>query len=273
MNKDSLLLRFLYLTVPGRILLKIIVHPTVSRIIAHYLSSPLSRWMIRYYQRKYQIELTGCEKQVYSSFNDFFTRKRNLSVWRDPWTIINPCDGFLSVYRITDNLCLQVKHNSYTIGTLLQDESLAKMYSGGICCIFRLEPHHYHHYLFAASGVIKKCKRINGVLHCVRPIACEQFPVYIQNSREYILQQNPILGNIIQMEVGALLVGRIQNNPVHNKTYYICGTEKGYFEFGGSTVILLFQKKAIPFLPRFSELCDTEAETTVSIGKVLGRNL
>ena len=45
-------------------------------------------------------------------------------------------------------------------------------------------------------------------------------------------------GTMIQIEVGALLVGKIQNHPV---TEFKKGDEKGYFELGGSTIILLTQ--------------------------------
>ena len=270
--KESILLRFLYRTVSGRKLLKVFVNPSVSKIAAHYFSSPFSRWMIHYYQRKYEIDMSEYKNQKFSSFNDFFTRKRNLSVWRDTWTVISPCEGFLSIYRITEERCLQIKHNPYTIRSLLQDDSIARKFSGGICCIFRLEPQHYHHYLFAASGEIQERKRIDGVLHSVRPIACEHFPVYIQNSREFVLLQNPILGNIVQMEVGALLVGKIHNHPVYKDPFCVCGMEKGYFEYGGSTIILLFQKNAVRFLSRFNEIIDSESEIPVSIGQMLGRS-
>lgn len=43
------------------------------------------------------------------------------------------------------------------------------------------------------------------------------------------------------MEVGAMMVGRITNHEAV-PGYVTRGEEKGYFEFGGSTIILLTQK-------------------------------
>ena len=262
-------LRFLYHTVPGRCLLKLLVQPSVSRAAAGFLSSPLSRPMIGYYQRKYKIDLTDCEKKRFDSFNDFFTRKKRLDICQDDLSVISPCDGYLSVYRIGDDLRLRIKHSTYTVGELLESDTLAAGFRGGICCVFRLEPKHYHRYIYPVSGTVQQGKVIPGVLHCVRPIACSQFPVYARNSREYVLIQNDILGSVVQMEVGAMLVGKIRNH--HGDTSVKRGMEKGYFEYGGSTIILLFRKDTVQLLPQFEDTAGTERELPVTIGQAFGR--
>lgn len=263
--KESLSLRFLYHTVPGRELLRLLVRPSVSDAAAGYLSSPLSCWLIGVYKRKYGIDVSGCEKQTFDSFNDFFMRRQHVHVETDPRTVVSPCDGYLSAYRIDERLRVQIKHSTYTVAGLLQDGELAERFRGGLCCIFRLEPQHYHHYLYAVGGAVQKHVRIPGVLHCVRPIACEQFPVYIRNSREFTLLHNPVFGDVVQMEVGALLVGRIQNDPLPQEA--AAGTEKGHFEYGGSTIIVLFQADKAELLPPYAAYLHTGRELPVTVGR------
>ena len=260
--KDSVSLRFLYHTVPGRQVLKTLVRPSVSRKAAKFLSSPASRPLVGYYIRKYDIDLTSCEKTEFASFNDFFTRKKKMNLCVDKTNLISPCDGLLSAYPITDDLRMQIKHSTYSLASLLQDRVLAMQFRSGLCCIFRLEPRHYHRYIYAVSGTIQNQRKIPGILHCVRPITCEEFPVYVQNSRKYTLIRNHALGKVIQMEVGALLVGKIHNYQTDQSVE--CGAEKGYFEYGGSTIILLFQKNAAQLMPEYSGLLHRDQKNMIS---------
>lgn len=270
-KNESLSLRFLYHTSPGRAILKVLTNPVVSEKAAVYLSSPYSKWLIDYYKEKYNIDMTDCCKKNFSSFNDFFKRKKKLKLVTEGKAIISPCDAFLSIYSIDDDLSLNIKHSRYTVSSLLRDRKIAEEFSGGICCVFRLEPHHYHRYLFAVNGRIKLQRRIKGILHCVRPIACQEYPVHIQNSRQYTLIQNSTLGNVIQMEIGAMLVGKICN---HMKSLTaVKGQEKGYFEYGGSTIVLLFQKNSVNLSKDFMKIMNTEIEVPVNIGQTIGKEL
>ena len=267
--KESMFLRFLYHTYPGRGLLKILVQPEISKAVARFMSSPLSRPLVSYYIRKYNIDLSGCIKKRFYSFNDFFTRKKKIHTNSDNSTLISPCDGYLSLYTITDDLIIDIKHSRYTVADLLESKETAELFSEGICCIFRLEPRHYHRYLYAVSGEIKGSRTIRGILHCVRPIACAEYPVYVQNSRNYTLIQSDCFGSVIQMEIGALLVGKINNYK--NTSVAEKGKEKGYFEYGGSTIVLLFQNNKADLLPRYKAVSDTGCEIPVMIGQILGR--
>ncbi len=266
------MLNFLYTTIPGRFILKPLVSPGFSKLAAKYFSSPLSKWLISHYIKKYNINMNEFDGQIYRSFNDFFTRYKQITPEHDEdISAIMPCDGFLSIYTISNNLTMDIKHSSYTISNLLENDMIANRFSGGICCVFRLEPQHYHHYLYAVDGNIISKKRIDGVLHSVRPICCEQYPVWFRNSREYALIDSPIFGNVVQMEIGALLVGKIRNTA--DSKVAIKGKEKGYFEYGGSTVLLMFERNAITLLPDYMALVDTKIELPVNVGKLLGQKL
>ncbi|MBQ8825448.1 MAG: phosphatidylserine decarboxylase [Ruminococcus sp.] len=269
MKKESCIIRFLYRTCIGRAILKIIICPKFSKIVSHYLNSSFSKWLIKRYIKKYNMNMDEYETVEYTSFNNFFIRCRKNNFFdEEPENLISPCDGYLSVYKIDSDCNLKIKHSDYTIQSLLQDEILSKKYQNGICMVFRLEPHNYHRYIYIDNCTVEKEVRIAGVLHCVRPVACEKFPVYVENSREYALLNTEHFGSIIQMEIGALLVGKIKN--YHDLNNVSRGQEKGYFEFGGSTIVLLFEKDMI--IPNDDIIRNTEfgIETPVKAGTQVG---
>ncbi len=186
--------------------------------------------------RRYIIPRDG-----YRSFNDFFTRKL-----KDKYRIssdaplVSPCDGLLSIVKIQGDPILKIKNSEYRLNDLLGNRDLANDFRDGTALIFRLTPKHYHRYVYCSDGIITGRMRIDGVLHCVRPIALEYGPVFTRNSKEYIVIDSITNGRIVQMEVGAMLVGRIVNRPFNNTSQIVCrGCEKGYFEYGGSTIIVL----------------------------------
>lgn len=269
MKKESFVIRFLYRTCVGRAILKIIICPKFSKIVSHYLNSSFSKWLIKLYIKKYNMDMNEYEKVEYTSFNDFFIRRRKNNYFDEkPENLISPCDGYLSIYKIDSDCNLKIKHSSYTIQSLLQDDALAKKWQNGICMIFRLEPHNYHRYIYIDNCTLKREVSIKGVLHCVRPVACEQFSVYVENSREYAVLSTEHFGSVIQMEIGALLVGKIKNYK--NLSNALRGQEKGYFEFGGSTIVLFFEKDMI--IPNDNIIKNTEAgiETSVKAGMKIG---
>lgn len=247
--RESLALRFLYGTIPGRMVLKLLVQPKVSEAAGHVLSSGVSRFFVPYYISKHKIDMKGIDipRKGFSSFNDFFTRKRRTGAFDAACGhVISPCDGWMSVVRLRENTVLNIKNTRFTLEDLLKDRELAGRFRGGTALVFRLTPADYHRYCYAADGKVFLRRKIRGVLHCVRPIALRTFPVFVQNSREYLALKTEELGTVVQMEIGALLVGKIKNLNMSSKGDRVHrGEEKGYFEFGGSTILLLFQKDAV----------------------------
>ena len=243
-KKENLLIRFLYNSCFGRIILKILINERISKYAGVILNSRISRLLIPLYIKKHKIDMKEYPRCEYNSFNDFFTReKTSVGIDLAPYNLISPCDGYLSIYKISANSRYRIKNISYSLCELLKNEELAEKYKNGLCFIFRLAPDNYHRYHYIDDGV-KSCNySIKGVLHCVRPIACAKYPVYIQNSREYTILNTVHFGDVIQIEVGALLVGKIHNNQ--NDGMFCKGEEKGYFEFGGSTIILLFEENTV----------------------------
>lgn len=266
---ESLPLRFLYRTAPGRGVLKLLIHPGLSRLAGWFLSTGISRLAIPYFIRKNHISLDGIAvpSRGFSSFNDFFSRKYAKSPGFDltPRHLCSPCDGLLSCFPIGGDSRFVVKHSVYSLYDLLDSRTLADSFQGGTALIFRLTPTHYHRYHFVDDGVIVNRRTIPGVLHCVRPIAAEQFPVFIQNSREYAVLETTHFGTMVQMEVGALMVGKICNDPHPPRCFR--GEEKGHFAFGGSTIILLFQKDQIALTDEILAALQEQEEYPVTLGQ------
>lgn len=269
--RESLMLRFLYRTVPGRMVLKLLVQPKVSEAAGCYLSSRASKWMVPYYIRKHKIDMNDIDIPAgeFSSFNDFFTRRRSVECFDVTYGhLISPCDGLMSCTRIKGNTVLDIKNTKYTLEDLLEDHELAGQFRDGTALVFRLTHADYHRYCYVANGRVLQNKKIRGRLHCVRPIALRTVPVFAQNSREYQVFGTESFGTMLQMEVGALLVGKIRNNRSSSKGGYVRrGEEKGYFEFGGSTIILLFKKNTICFNENLYKRQNSDGEIPVHMGE------
>jgi len=243
--KESLIIKFLYKTILGRTILKGLVNPQVSKAAAKFFTSQTSRWLLPGFIRKNQIYMDRyiVPEGGFESFNDFFTRKiKCISLPAKECELISPCDGLLTVSEIDENTSFYIKHTEYSVAELLKDEKMARSYVGGTALIFRLTPAHYHRYIFCTSGRISKKKRIDGILHSVQPVCHERTKVFVQNSREFVLIES-LLSSTVQMEVGALLVGKISNYELNEDDIAEQGQEKGYFEYGGSTIVILIDKK------------------------------
>lgn len=270
-NLQGSAIHFLYETMPGRCVLKILVNPCVSRMVGRFMDTRCSTFLIKPFIRSNHIRMSDYEKKIYSSYNDFFTRKIRRGkrpVDMRPECLVSPCDGAALVLPLEEKCVFYIKRSRYTVAGLLRDKKLAKKYEGGTAVVVRLAVADYHRYCYVDDGVLSGYRRIPGVLHTVMPLANEHYEIYHENTREYCTLNSENFGEIIVMEVGALCVGRIVNEK--NRGIVKRGEEKGRFEFGGSTVILLFQKDAVKWKKQLLENSDSGRETPVKMGEVLG---
>lgn len=266
----------LYRTIPGRCLLKVLTSPGLSRLAGNILSSDVSRRIVPWYISKYGIRMSDIEIPAdgFSSFNEFFTRKRRDSVLPGSMEgqLLCPCDGLLSVVQIREDSSFRLKGIPYSLRRLLDDERLSSFLQGGTAAIIRLKPQHYHRYCYSAGGTVLHSRRIEGKLHCVRPVALETVPVFAENSREYQVIRTAQQRYMVHMEIGALLVGRISNHPVSEGCSEVhAGEEKGYFEFGGSTIVLLFERDMVQLNYDLLVEHNGKNEIPVHMGQPLGR--
>lgn len=164
MKKETLMIRFLYGTTPGRAILRLLVRPTVSRKVGKFLDSRFSRCLVPLFIKKHHIDMKDYEDRLYVSFNDFFTRKRCVErIDITPKHLISPCDGYLSVYPVEENLTYRIKHVEYSLERLVNSRDLAEQFAGGTCLIFRLTPQDYHRYCYVCDGIRTESGAIGGV--------------------------------------------------------------------------------------------------------------
>lgn len=236
------------------------------------MDSRISVPFIRPFIKRNNIDLSDYKIKKWRSFNEFFTREVKdgaRTFISDKNALPSPCDGLLTVYTVKEGLNFSVKNSVYSVSSLLENEENAKEYIGGLCLVFRLTPTHYHRYAYPDSGSKGENIHINGVLHTVQPIAVESVPVYTRNSREYTVLKTDNFGDIVFMEVGAMMVGRIVN--LHESRSFSRGEEKGRFEFGGSTIIMLIKPNTLTVLPEILSANLGGREFPVKAGEVIGK--
>ena len=270
-GKENLGISFLYKALPGRIFLCLLVKPIISKLFGFVMDSGVSRFLIPSYVKNNNICLDDYKDIKYKSFNDFFIREvkeggRPISA--NTSEVIAPCDGKLTAYPITADSVFRIKNSVYSISSLLQDEQLAADFIDGICLIFRLMPDDYHRFCYIDDGEVISQKTIKGVLHTVRPIALQRYSIYTQNSREFVVLQTKNFGKVVQMEIGALFVGRIVNRRATGS--FVRGEEKGLFEVGGSTIVMLYQKNMVTIEKIIYENTQQNKETIVKMGNKIG---
>ncbi len=268
-------LSFLYNTAAGRIILNPIVKSKfISYMVGKFMDSKISKILINSFIKNHNINMEEYETKTYSSFNDFFIR--NIKIGKRPIDknknhFIAPCDSKLTCYKINKELTFKVKNSTYNVETIVNDKKISKLYNGGYALIFRLSPEDYHHYAFSDGGVIINNYKIAGKFHTVNPIVYDKFEVFKENTRECTLIDSINFGKMIYIEVGALLVGKIKNIILNGKVRK--GQEKGYFMYGGSTVVILIEKDKIIIDKDIISNSSKGLETCVKYGEKIGKKL
>ena len=264
-------LTFLYRTTVGRLFLKLLTRPAVSRIVGRFMDSQLSIPFIGSFVRRNHIDLSDYEPVRYRSYNEFFTRRIRPELRPIDGTaahLISPCDSKLAAYPIDEGRRFWIKQSSYSVEDLLGNDPIAAEYQGGTCLIFRLTVDDYHRYCYLDDGFKGKNRFIDGELHTVKPIALDTCNIYKRNCREYTVLHTAHFGDVVQVEVGAMMVGKIKNH--HEAVSFQRGEEKGMFEFGGSTIVLLLKKDAAAVDQDILDNTRDQRETIVRMGQKIG---
>ncbi len=211
----------------------------------------------------------------YLSFNEFFYRRLKPDarpIDPDPSSVVFPADGrHLGFAKASAIDGVFVKGQRFDLGQLLGDDSLASRYADGTLVLSRLCPVDYHRFHFPAAGTPGKTRLINGPLFSVSPIALRRQLSYLwQNKRTITRLQSDTLGTVLCLEIGATCVGSIQqtfkeNHPVAK------GDEKGYFAFGGSSTITIFEPGSVTLEDDLLDHSSRQTELYARIGSRMGR--
>ncbi|MGB7345429.1 MAG: phosphatidylserine decarboxylase [Pirellulaceae bacterium] len=273
-------LRWTYGTLAGRISLNVLVKRAwFSHWYGWKMDRPSTREKIAPFLKNYELDATEFVRDVddFANFNEFFFRELKPEarpIDPDDLSIVFPADGrHLCVPDLSRCEGLFVKGEMFDLATLLDDEHLAEQYAQGSLLLSRLCPVDYHRFHFPAAGVPNASKLINGPLFSVNPIAlCQNIHILATNKRCLTELETQSFGKVLVMEIGATCVGSICQTYSAG-TMVAKGDEKGYFRFGGSSTITIFEPGRIQFDQDLVENSQQNRELYARVGDHLGTSV
>ncbi|KAF6844805.1 phosphatidylserine decarboxylase [Colletotrichum musicola] len=219
--------------------------------------------------------------EEFKNFNEFFYRAlkpdaRPCSAPDRPGIVVSPADCrsvvFNSVSHATN---VWIKGREFSIKRLLGEAypEDVKRFENGALGIFRLAPQDYHRFHIPVDGIMDKPKIIAGEYYTVNPMAIRSaLDVYGENVRVLCPIDSPVHGRVMVICVGAMMVGstvitRKEGEQVKR------AEELGYFKFGGSTIVLLFEPGKMKFDDDLVDNSNGALETLVRAGMSIGHSL
>jgi phosphatidylserine decarboxylase len=241
-----------------------------SRIYGWFYDSRISRSKIKPFIDNFDININEFEDCDYNSFNEFFIRafKPGIRKFNETSEVIPAfSEGrYLGFDNIDFEQTFPVKGKFITAKALMGNKRKALYFKDGPLIIARLAPQDYHRFHFIDSGTIIDSYKIHGTLDSVNPIALSsKGNILCSNKRVITIQKTDNFGLVAYVEVGALRVGKIIQ---HHKIGSVVtrGEEKGYFTYGGSTVILLGKKGAWQPDKEIKQYTENHMECFIKLG-------
>lgn len=268
------MLKWMYNAPLGKLTLHALIkRKFVSALGGWFMNSRFSKKRIERFIKEYNMDMSPyvVPSDGFQTFNEFFYRKVKPTSRPIGSGVISPADGkVLAFPSLKDVRSFFVKGSEFTAQSFLNNPTLAQKYADGAMLIVRLAPVDYHRFHFPATGKITASTVIKGHYFSVSPLALKKsLEIFCQNQREYSILTTQDHGDILFSEVGATMVGSIIHTYTPNTTINK-GDEKGYFAFGGSTVVLLFEKGKITFSQDLIENTQKGIETVVKMGETIG---
>jgi phosphatidylserine decarboxylase len=273
-------IKWAYLSLTGRLVWPLLFRSALlSKLLGKYFDSCWSKGRIAGVIKQLSIDtseflLNDGEVDVvgqYRTFNDFFYRKlrpgsRPCSV--NPLEVCLPADGRVLVYPEADEGTLYpVKGAEYGLESLLG--KVFPEYKSCSVAVIRLCPADYHRFHFPCAGKVVECGKVSGQFHSVNPVALRKKPdLFCVNKREYTVVDTDHFGRLVYLEVAAFGVAGIEQTFVGSSVEKM--QEKGFFKFGGSTVVLVFESGKVIFSEDLVEQSRQGVETLVKVGQPLG---
>lgn len=241
-----------YNTILGRALTIFILNrKIVSQLYGWLARRNFSRHFIAPFIRQANINRKNSVSSAsdFSCFNDFFIREPNISrrfINEETNSLIAPVDGKLLAYTgIGPNNSFLIKRNIFNLRQFLCNDNLASKFYGGTMIVIRLCLSDYHQFYFPDSGLPHQPTGIKGKYYAGGSYGFRRpTPFFTENYRNTTVFDSDNFGQIVIAEIGAFTVGSIKQTfiPTQRVNRY---DQKGQFELGGSTVVMLFTKDSI----------------------------
>jgi phosphatidylserine decarboxylase len=271
------LMALLYATPWGRWVTDLLLSRRLfSQLYGRQFHRPNSRKQIAPFVRHFNIDMgeVMVPDAGFQSFNDFFIRQLQphaRPIDPDPHRLIAPAESRLKVLTLKQETLLDVKGTRLTLGQLLDNPLVARQFTNGVCLQFRLAPSDYHRFGYLDTGEQGPVHSVSGRLYSVSPLALRYRPgIWGQNYRQWCQIKTRTLGTILEIDVGATTVGSIVQHQPHGGP---CrrGAEKGYFQLGGSTVLMVLPPGRITIDDDIWRHSQQGIETLVRYRETIGR--
>ncbi|KAL4890305.1 phosphatidylserine decarboxylase [Aspergillus ambiguus] len=248
-------------------------------------AEPASKAQIKEFVDFYHIDMSQFEpssEEEYSTFEDFFTRahkpgSRPIYKKDDPAAAVVVADSRVVTYEtVAQSKRLWIKGDEFTITNLVVDKQLGPRFDDGAVASFRLSPQDYHRYHSPVSGKIKHFRSMPGDYYEVDPFALRsKLDILTRNARDYVVIESQEFGDVLFVAIGASQVGSVR---IHEQWQQpgnrVCkGDELGIFQFGGSSIIVAFEKNRIQFDEDLLKFSAQSIAVDVDVGMSLGRAL
>lgn len=252
----------------------------MTRAVAKRFTDPKSVLEIPKFINMYQVNVDEILEPLdsFKNFNEFFFRKlkpeaRPIACRDDPRVVVSPADCRCIVFPNVDTATkIWVKGARFSIASLLDSEALAQRYVGGSLGIFRLAPQDYHRFHVPVDGVTGPARFVGSEYYTVNPMAVrlKEVDVFTENKRVVVPVHSTVHGTVMYIAVGATNVASL-NITAPEGGDVKRGDELGYFAFGGSTIILVFEPGKIVWDADLLANSARPLEAYIKMGTSIGR--
>ncbi|MEX2943962.1 archaetidylserine decarboxylase [Serratia fonticola] len=240
----------------------------------------LTKLVVKAFARYYRVQMQEAQNPdlaSYATFNEFFVRPLRdgaRPIVEEPHVLVLPADGAISqLGAIRDDQIFQAKGHNYTLEALLAGNYLlAEPFRNGLFATTYLAPSDYHRVHMPCDGVLREMIYVPGDLFSVNPLTAANVPNLFARNERVICVFDTAFGPMVQILVGATIVGSIETvwagtvtppreGIIRRWTYpaegmegaiqLVKGEEMGRFKLG-STVINLFTPGSVQFAPHLN---------------------
>lgn len=247
-----------------------------KRMNSHESAKDIPKF-IEFFKGQLKMDEAKYPIEYFKTFNEFFIRELKPGARpiaypeRDDIAICAADCRLMAFNSANESLRFWIKGRKFSIQGLLGKDTCSSAFVDGSLVIFRLAPQDYHRFHVPVSGTIESFVDIPGYLYTVNPIAVNSkyCNVFTENKRVVSIISTSEFGKVAFVAIGATMVGSITFTK-NEGDYVHKGDEFGYFSFGGSTVICVFEKDAIQIDEDLLSNSERSLETLVSVGMRLG---
>ncbi len=203
------------------------------------------------------------------TFNQFFARELNpglrpITSPADNSIVTSPADcTFKATYPIGPDstipqITIKKTHKFASIEDLLEGSEYKSAFANGVFVHYFLGPYSHHRFHTPVAGIVRECRPVQGLVYLEANIANGQFdaPDSAEGGYEFAQARGIIIVDTTESPFGnigivaTIPVGMCQVSSVNMTAAVgsnsLKGDEFGYFLFGGSDIIVLFQAGTNP---------------------------